>query len=351
MDKSLPRHLDRLAVVYVRQSTMQQGFDPQASTRVPYGLVPRAVAWGWSETRGLGIDEDWGQSGTTAEGRQGCQRLVAEGGLAHVGWGVGVALSRVARASTDWPHLLETWALLGTLSADWDGIDAPSHDHDRLWWGLQGTRREAARHRLTQRMDQGKRHQARRGALRLARPLGDGWDSGGEMACDPDAHVHHVVRLLVRQVDALGTLHALGRYRGQQGIQRGVRRRDGPANGALEWRCPTRSTGQAFLKNPLDAGADAYGRRQVDGPKKPPGRPSRGRVARPPQSDPVVWQDCVPASSPWAQYAQHLARFAANRAHAATLGAVRHGPARLAGVVVCGTCNTRLQGRYGGPRT
>jgi hypothetical protein len=65
----------------------------------------------------------------------------------------------------------------------------------------------------------------------------------------------------------------------------------------------------------------------------------------------VLLKDFVPAYITWEPYAQHLARLAANRAHAETLGAVRHGPALLAGVVVCGTCHHRLQVRYGGPQT
>jgi DNA invertase Pin-like site-specific DNA recombinase len=84
-DNITARHLDRLAVVYVRQATMQQVLDHQASPRLQYGLGQRAMAWGWSEARVLVIDEDLGQSGATAEGRQGFQRLVAEVGLDHVG--------------------------------------------------------------------------------------------------------------------------------------------------------------------------------------------------------------------------------------------------------------------------
>jgi hypothetical protein len=40
----LPRHLERLAVVSVRQSTRPQALEPQESTRLQYGLVRRAVA-------------------------------------------------------------------------------------------------------------------------------------------------------------------------------------------------------------------------------------------------------------------------------------------------------------------
>jgi DNA invertase Pin-like site-specific DNA recombinase len=47
-----------------------------------------------------------GQSGATAEGRQGFQRLVAEVGLDHVGLVLGVDMSRLARSSKDWHQLL-----------------------------------------------------------------------------------------------------------------------------------------------------------------------------------------------------------------------------------------------------
>jgi DNA invertase Pin-like site-specific DNA recombinase len=130
-EKILPRHLERWAVVSVRHSTMPQVLDHQESTRLQSGLVRRAVAWGWPETRGLVIDEALGRSGTSVEGRHGFQRLVAEVGLAHVGVILGVELSRVARSSKDWPHLLELCALFGTLIADLDGIYDPSQDNDR----------------------------------------------------------------------------------------------------------------------------------------------------------------------------------------------------------------------------
>jgi DNA invertase Pin-like site-specific DNA recombinase len=118
--------LERLAVVYVRQSTMQQVLEHQESTRLQYGLVRRAVAWGWPEARGLVIDEDLGRSGTSAEDRHGVQRLVAEVGRHHVGGILGVEMSRLARSSRDWHQLLEICALFGTLIADLDGIYDPT---------------------------------------------------------------------------------------------------------------------------------------------------------------------------------------------------------------------------------
>src|SRR6516165_4310975 len=136
-EKIRPQHVERLAVVYVRQSTMQQVLEHQESTRLQYGLVRRAVAWGWPEVRVLVIDDDLGRSGTRAEGRQGFQRLVAEVGLDHVGLILGVEMSRLARSSKDWHQLLEICALFGTLIADLDGIYDPSQYNDRLLLGLK----------------------------------------------------------------------------------------------------------------------------------------------------------------------------------------------------------------------
>jgi DNA invertase Pin-like site-specific DNA recombinase len=150
-----PQHWERFAVVYVRQSTMQQVLEHQESTRLQDGLVRRAIAWGWPEARVLVIDNEQGRSGTSAEGCHGFQRLVAEVGLDHGGLILGVEMARLARSSKDWHQLWELCALFGTLIADLDGIYDPSQYTDRLWLGFKGTMREAERHLLKQRMYQG----------------------------------------------------------------------------------------------------------------------------------------------------------------------------------------------------
>jgi DNA invertase Pin-like site-specific DNA recombinase len=114
---------------------------------------------------------------------------------------------------------------------------------------------EAELHLLKQRMYQGTLQKARRGALSFALPIGDSRNAAGEVVYDPDAQVQHVVRLIFRQFDELGTLHALLRYLRQHDIHLGVRLREGPCQGPLEWRRPNRMTLQNLLKHPLYAGA------------------------------------------------------------------------------------------------
>jgi DNA invertase Pin-like site-specific DNA recombinase len=84
-DRIRPEHRDRLAVVYIRQSTPQQVERHQESGRLQYALVDHAIALGWPRERILVIDEDQGHSAASAQGRLGFQRLVAEVGLGHVG--------------------------------------------------------------------------------------------------------------------------------------------------------------------------------------------------------------------------------------------------------------------------
>ena len=104
--KVRPLHLDRRAVVYVRQSTPQQVAEHTESTARQYGLTDRAVALGWATDQVEVIDEDQGRSGATIEGRPGFQRLLAEISLDQVGLVLGLEMSRLARSCKDW-HQLE----------------------------------------------------------------------------------------------------------------------------------------------------------------------------------------------------------------------------------------------------
>ena len=78
-------HLKRKALIYIRQSTLQQVQRHQESTRLQYGLVDKALLLGWPRCDIEVIDDDLGCSGSSVVGRQGFQRLVAEVGLDHVG--------------------------------------------------------------------------------------------------------------------------------------------------------------------------------------------------------------------------------------------------------------------------
>jgi len=131
------QHRERLAVVYVRQSSMHQVQQNQESAQLQYGLVMHAERLGWPRERILVIDDDQGVSGASTEGRFGFQRLLSEVALDHVGIILGVEMSRLARSCKDWYQLLELCAMFGTLICDLDGLYDPSCYNDRLLLGLK----------------------------------------------------------------------------------------------------------------------------------------------------------------------------------------------------------------------
>jgi DNA invertase Pin-like site-specific DNA recombinase len=195
-DKIASRHRERLAIVYVRQSTPQQIERHQESTRLQYALVDRAVEFGWDRERVLVIDDDLGRSGSTIEGRLGFQRLVAEVGLGKVGLVLGIEMSRLARSCRDWHQLLEICALFDTLIADADGVYDPAHYNDRLLLGLKGTMSEAELHVLKARMLEGRMAKAERGELGKAVPMGYVRRTSGEIVLDPDEQAQGTIRLV-----------------------------------------------------------------------------------------------------------------------------------------------------------
>ena len=134
--KVTARHLQRQAMLYVRQSTLHQVLENTESTARQYALRERAIALGWETSRIVTIDQDLGQSGASATDREGFQRLVAEVGLGKVGLVMGLEVSRLARNSLDWHHLLELCAMTGTLILDEDGLYDPATFNDRLLLGM-----------------------------------------------------------------------------------------------------------------------------------------------------------------------------------------------------------------------
>ena len=345
-EKIRSEHLDRLAIVYVRQSTHQQVLLHQESTRLQYGLRQRAIDLGWAAERVVVIDEDLGKSGASAEGRAGFQRLVSEVTLGNVGIILGVEMSRLARCCKDWHQLLEACGLFGCLIADLDGIYEPSSYNDRLLLGLKGTMSEAELHVLRQRLHQGKLTKARRGALGFSPPMGYVRRPSGEIQLDPDEQVQAVVRMVFRVFEERRTVCGTLRYLLDHRVQLGVRARTGPAKGEIQWRRPQRTTLYNMLCSPVYAGVYAYGRRRMDPRRKRAGQPWAGITTAPREEWYALIPDHHPAYITWDRYEANLAQLRSNRSVAEQVGSPRTGAALLGGLLVCGRCGRRLSVNY-----
>jgi DNA invertase Pin-like site-specific DNA recombinase len=342
--KVQPWHRQRKALVYIRQSTPQQVLDHRESADRQYALVHRAAALGWPPSSVEVVDEDQGRSGQTAEGRLGFQYLLAEIGLDHVGIIFGLEMSRLARSNKDWHQLLELCAIFRTLLADQDGLYDPTDYNDRLLLGLKGTMSEAELHILRSRMYRGLLNKAQRGEAFNHPPAGYVKLPTGTFALDPDAQVQSVIGLLFDEFERQGTLHGLLRYLVRQQIRMPIRPHGGPNRGQLEWRRPNRVTLQNLLHHPLYAGYYRWGHRACDPRRKVGGRPGTGRTLRSPKECLVLLEGRCPAYISVARFWANQQRLEANRA--ASLGAVRHGPSLLGGLLVCARCGRRLLVNY-----
>ena len=344
--KLQPHHLERLAVVYVRQSAPRQLAENRESTELQYHMVYRAHDLDWRPDRVLVIDEDQGLSGRTAEGRPGFQRLLAEVGLGHVGLVLGIEMIRLARSCKDWHHLLELCALFRTLLADQDGLYDPTDYNDRLLLGLKGTMSEAELHILRGRPDQGRRNKARRGELDNRLPIGYLLLPSGEVVMDPDEQVQAVVRLCSEKLEEIGTGRGVCRYLVRHGIRFPFRASTGPGRGVLSWRPPATATMYDVLRHPFYAGAYVHGRRQTDPRRKVPGRPATGSITVPGEEWEVLIRDHHPAYITREQYVANRRRLAMNASRPETPGAPRDGPTLLGGLVTCGRCGRRMKVFY-----
>lgn len=345
--KILDTHCERLAVVYVRQSSPQQVLHHRESRERQYALVDHAVALGWPRERVLVIDEDQGQSGKATAQRSGFHRLLAEVAMEHIGLILGLEMSRLARSSKDWHQLLEMSALVGTILADEDGVYDPNDSNDRLLLGLKGTISEFELVTMRNRLERGKRNKAQRGELFTLVPTGYVKVAAGQVELDPDEQVRDVIRLLFDKFDELGTIDGVFRYLVRNRIHLGVRSHAGPNRGQLEWHRPTRFLVRQVLVHPIYAGVYAYGRQRP--------KPSRVSAGANPSADSaasgyewdVFQRDRLPAYITWERYRAIQERLRQNRCHAEGKGTPRRGTALLAGLIRCGNCGRRLRPHYG----
>jgi DNA invertase Pin-like site-specific DNA recombinase len=336
-------HLDRLALVYVRQSTAAQVLEHRESTAMQYNLKHRAVALGWRVDRVVVIDSDQGQSGASAEDRIGFQRLLAEVGLNHVGIILGIDMSRLARSNKDWHQLLELCGIFRTLLGDQDGIYDPSDYNDRLLLGLKGTMSEAELHILRNRLLLGKRNKAQRGELFAHPPRGYVKSASGQLVLDPDEQVRATITLCFEKFSSLGSGRSLLRWLRNNRIRLPVRVSKGPNRGELRWNDASHGAIYKLLQHPIYAGAYCYGRTQTE--PRIPGQNTRRKTTSMKDWQ-VLKKDALPAYITWDQYVSNVQTLSGNAFRSDTPGAPRSGHALLGSIVKCGRCQRRMSVVY-----
>jgi DNA invertase Pin-like site-specific DNA recombinase len=336
-------HLERLAIVYVRQSSLAQVYGHTESTARQYALADEATRLGWEASRIVVIDADLGISGRTASARAGFRELVGRVCVGEVGAIFGLEVSRLARSSADLQRLLELCSLSDTLIIDSDGTYDLAQFNDRLLLGLKGTMSEAELHLLAGRLHGAKQAAAGRGALRFPLPIGYVYDEARATVLDPDEEIQTAVRDLFAAFTATGSAYGVV---GAFAERRFPRRAYGGAwAGEIRWGRLTHGRVLGILANPAYAGAYVFGRYRSRRTLTPDGTIRTKLVNLPLPEWAVLIRDHHPGYISWETYLANRERVAAHCTHHGARPE-REGRALCQGIVRCGSCGRGMTTTY-----
>ena len=340
-------HRDRLAVVYLRQSSMAQVRDHTESTMRQYGLAGEAARLGWAPADVQVIDTDLGISGRFGVAREGFKDLVSLVCRGEVGAIFGIEISRLARSNADVARLIEFARITDTLLIDSDGIYDPADVNDRMLLGLKATMGEVELHVMAGRLQEAKRAAAARGELRAPLPVGYVRDEHGEpghdVVIDPDAEVQAAIADVFAGFAATGS--AYGVVAVFAGRRFPLRAYGGAWAGQLRWGRLTHARVVGVLKNPAYAGAYVHGRYASRRSLDEDGTVRTALLERPRAEWPVLIKDHHDGYITWAGYLANEARLAANRTNAGARPP-REGCALCQGIIACGSCGKPMRTNY-----
>lgn len=330
-------HLERKAILYVRQSSAHQVLHNRESSALQYAMRDRLAALGWSHIET--VDDDLGRSAAGGVARAGFDRMVAEVCLGKVGAVAAREVSRFARNSRDWQQLIEMCRVVDTVLIDQEAVYAPRQGNDRLLLGLKGSLNEYELDLLRQRSLSARYEKARRGELVVTVPIGF-LKAGDRIEKDPDRRIQEAIALVFDKVAELGSARQALLWFLEQGLDLPVRY----ANGDVTWRRPNYATIHRMIANPIYGGAYAYGKS-----RSMPGYDGRSGIRRKARDE---WLALIPDAHEgyvsWERAEEIRKMVSDNVPTSRHHGAPKHGDALLAGLFRCKRCGRKVTVRYTG---
>jgi len=340
-EKIHAQHLERKAILYVRQSSPYQVVHNLESQKLQYAMEARLRQLGWQEIEV--VDDDLGRSAAGSVTRAGFERMVAEVCLGKVGAVAAREVSRFARNSRDWQQLVEVCRVVDTVLIDQEMVYAPRLGNDRLLLGLKGSLNEYELDLLRQRSVEARREKARRGELIVSAPIGYVKSEDQRLEKDPDLRVQQAILLVFRKFSELGTVRQTLLWFLENGLEVPAR----TPRGRTFWRRPVYRSVHRILTSPAYGGAYAYGKTEhftgYEGVR------ARHMSRRKPREQRLA---LIPGAHegyiPWEEFEQIQRMVQQNIQGEPQPGATRNGQALLAGLLRCRRCGRKLSVRYTG---
>jgi len=251
-------HLNRKAIIYIRQSTNRQVLKNKESQRLQYALQDKAKQWGWNDIEI--IDCDLGSSAAVgASERHGFERIASLVAVGEAGIIFSREASRLSRTDKDWCRLLEVCNLFDTLISDGEQIYDCNCIDDQLILGIKGTISSVELKILHTRLIAGMEEKAKRGEFKRQIPPGYIWDTTEKVVKDPNKRIQDSIQLIFKKFREIQSIRQTYLWFHGENIEVPVFK-DKAGKKEIVWKLPEKSYLQAMLKNPFFAGVYVWGR-------------------------------------------------------------------------------------------
>jgi DNA invertase Pin-like site-specific DNA recombinase len=342
-EKIKPHHLERKAILYVRQSSLYQVNHNLESQKLQYAMEERLRQLGWREIEV--VDDDLGRSAAGTVTRAGFERMVSEVCLGKVGAVAAREVSRFARNSREWQQLIEVCRVVDTILIDQETVYTPRQSNDRLLLGLKGSLNEYELDLLRQRSVEARRAKAQRGELLVAAPIGYIKTEEQLLEKDPDRRVQQAIVLVFEKFLELGSVRQTLLWFLEQGLELPARNELGETC----WKRPSYGTVYRILTGPVYGGAYAYGKTEKTLHYED-GEPRKRSRRKPREQWLVLIRNAHEGYVSWERFEQIQQAIASNDRGWEQSGAAQNGSALLAALLRCRRCGRKLSVQYSGNR-
>lgn len=344
--KVRPAHLQKLAIVYVRQSSLEQVRDYTGSTAAQRELADLPHRWGWPESRIQVIDADLGLSAASGSKRAGFEQMLDLIERDEVGIVFVRDISRLSRNPLEAVRFIQSTKNHRTLIYANGGVRDPATDDLSALFGLQleGLLAWYENATRTRSFMAARIAKARQGHAVSPPPIGYVRSVQGHWVKDPDLEVQETIRRVFELYPKLLSLGNIVKYMRQHNLLFPRRR-----HGQVKWGPANATRLHNTLTNPAYTGDYVFLRYQTkagsgSGAPRPKRRPQADWIRVKDHHEPYV------AREDW-----HRIQAALASQRPAMRPLVGKGSALLQGLLRCDSCHrwmsTKYWGRDGEART